>query len=509
MSSPNHKTESKRHYSSRRRRTSQKSKPASPGASSPATPSPHPVSTKPAPPPKQSTVKNQGQSKKPSPSQNRPVSEKKTHPQTPPAAKPVRRMIFANEAGYSIAIIADDHHLTDFWIEEEQTYDRGISGNIYRGVVSRVLPSLNAAFVNIGLEKDGFLSFADLGSDFRSSNQSGPSRQSRSEPPLKVGDRVLVQMAKEMIADKGPSLTAKISLPGRFLVYMPHADAIRMSRMLNDREKKRFRDLVGKEFQLQGGLIFRTASKGRSLSDIQTDLNYLTRTWKRIQKDFEEGEAPRRIHQELKLFERVLRDQFAGEIDEIVIDHPRLKYRIANFMKTIVPQCTPDDLIKFHTDSSRSVWSKYNLVRDIDQLFTNRIRLSCGGFLIIEEMETLTAIDVNTGKNVAGKTQEQTIVDTNLEAALEIARQLRLRQIGGIIIIDFIDMRLKRNQEKVFKTLESELEKDRTPSDIQQFTDLGLIQLTRQRSGESLTKRLTYTCPHCNGSGRRPSILLS
>lgn len=390
-----------------------------------------------------------------------------------------------------------------------ESNDRSLGDAINAGPHAAAETPGHGCVVHDNASAPGFHAFADLGQDFRSSNQPGTSRHGRSESPLKVGDRVLVQMAKEMIADKGPSLTAKISLPGRFLVYMPHADAIRMSRMLNDREKKRFRDLVGKEFQLKGGLIFRTASKGRSLSDIQNDLNYLTRTWKRIQKDFEEGEAPRRIHQELKLFERVLRDQFSGEINEIVIDHPRLKYRIANFMKTIVPQCAPDDLIKFHTDSSRSVWSKYNLVRDIDQLFTNRIRLNCGGFLIIEEMETLTAIDVNTGKNIAGKTQEQTIVDTNLEAALEIARQLRLRQIGGIIIIDFIDMRLKRNQERVFKTLESELEKDRTPSDIQQFTDLGLIQLTRQRSGESLTKRLTYTCPHCNGSGRRPSILLS
>ncbi len=423
-------------------------------------------------------------------------------------AKATRRMIFANEAGYSVAVIADDHQITDFWIEEERTYDKGTSGNIYRGVISRVLPALNAAFVNIGLEKDGFLSLADLSPEQRSQKRPSSSRN-RFESALKTGDTVLVQMAKEAIADKGPSLTGKISLPGRFVVYMPDADAIRMSRMLSDKDKTRFRELIKKEFTLKGGLILRTASKGKSISDIQNDLDYLTRTWKRIRQEYEDGDSPKRIHQEIELFERVLRDQFDNDISEIIIDHPRLKHRISSFMKIIAPRSRADDRIKFHTDQDRTVWSKYNLTRDIDQLFTNRVRLNCGGFIIIEEMETLTAIDVNTGKNVTGKTQELTIVETNIEAALEISRQLRLRQIGGIIVVDFIDMRYKKNRDRVYNTFVRELEKDRTPSDIQEFTDLGLIQITRQRSGESLTKRLTYTCPHCHGSGRRPSILLS
>lgn len=514
MSSSNPKTPHKQNRPPSRNRSSKKSKdsPSLPGAPNDR---PAPQSNRPA------SVKSHGAQPKKSVSH----SVRRPTPQSPPVQHPApvdyeslpasrtgksaQRIIFANEAGYSIAVIVEDQHLTDFWIEEEQTYDRGITGNIYRGSVTRVVPALNAAFVDIGLEKDGFLSFSDLGPDFRKQAKTERHHPHRSDPPLKVGDMVLVQMAKEMIADKGPSLTGKISLPGRFVVYMPQADAIRMSRMLGDGEKKRFRELVNKEFTLKGGLIFRTASKGKTKAEIQYDLDYLNRAWKRIQKDFDDGETPRRIHQELNLFERVLRDQFSGEIAEIVVDHPRLKHRIASCLKVMAPRCNPDDLIAYHTDTQRSVWSKYNLVKDIDQLFTNRIRLNCGGFIIIEEMETLTAIDVNSGKNVGGKTQEQTILETNLEAAIEISRQLRLRQIGGIIIIDFIDMRLKRNQERVFKTLEIELERDRTPSDIQQFTDLGLIQLTRQRSGESLTKRLTYTCPHCNGSGRRPSLLLS
>ncbi len=426
--------------------------------------------------------------------------------------KPTQRMIFANEAGYLIAAIAEDNRLIDFWIQEEQRVDRGTSGNIYRGTIATVVPALNAAFVNIGLDRHGFLSFNELGPVNQSSKRKkgrGKSKKASIETALQIGDTVLVQIAKESIGDKGPSLTGKISLPGRFLVYMPYAHAIRMSKMLEDSGKKFFYDLVKKEMDLKGGLIFRTASKGRSKKDILNDLAFLTRTWKRILKEFEEGSGPKLIHREFELFERVLRDSFSNNIDEIVLDHPRLKYRVSQFLKIISPRSNPDKLIKFHTDKERSIWSTYNLVRDYDRLFSKTVYLNCGGYLIIEEMETLTAIDVNSGKNIAGKTQEETIAETNLEAAQEIPRQLRLRQIGGIIVADFIDMRLKRNQEKVFKMLDRELKKDRTPSDITPFTDLGLIQITRQRVGKSLTKRLTYTCPHCNGSGLRPSISLS
>lgn len=428
-----------------------------------------------------------------------------------PGARPTHRMVFANEAGYSLAAIAENDHLTDFWIQEEQLSDRGTSGNIYRGVVSKVVPALSAAFVDIGLEKDGFLSFPDLGPEIRRGGRTihvESGRRHKIEETLKPGDNVLVQMAKESIGDKGPSLSGKITLPGRFVILMPYAQSIRMSRMLDTEERHRIRDLVENESDFEGGLIFRTASQGRNIREIQHDLSYLTRTWKRIREDFEDGTDSKLLHREIALFERVLRDNFSADIAEIVVDHPRLKHRIAQFLKIIAPRSKPDELIKFHTGKDQSVWSAYNLTRDIDQLFGNCVRLKCGGYIIIEEMETLTAIDVNTGRNIGGKNQEENIVETNLEAAVEIPRQLRLRQIGGIIVIDFIDMRLKRNQDRVFKAMERELAKDRTPSDIQQFTDLGLIQITRQRVGKSLTRRLTYTCAHCKGSGRLPSINL-
>ncbi len=437
--------------------------------------------------------------------------QKSNRIESPGEKKTPQRMIFANEAGHQIAAIAEQDRLTDFWIQEEQRVDRGASGNIYRGIVVKVIPALNAAFVDIGLDRHGFLSYNELApkkhQQKKHKSRGGPQKQGI-EQRLKAGDTILVQIEKEAIGGKGPSLTGRVSLPGRFLVYMPYTNAIRMSKMLDETEKKHFHDLIKNEIKIEGGVILRTASKGRSKKDIQHDLGFLTRTWKRIESDFETAEGSKLLHREFEVFERALRDNFSPNISEIIVDHPRLKYRIAQFLKVISPRSNPDQLIKFHTDKTKSVWSAYNLVRDFDRFFSNRITLDCGGSIIIEEMETLTAIDVNSGKNVAGKTQEETILETNLEAAQEIPRQLRLRQIGGIIIIDFIDMRLKRNQEKVFKILERELKKDRTPSDIQQFTDLGLIQITRQRVGQSLTKRLTFTCPHCNGSGRRPSIAL-
>ncbi len=419
-------------------------------------------------------------------------------------------MIFAEESSYSIAAISEDGTVTDFWIEEDQRVDRGSAGSIYRGVVSKVVPALQAAFVDIGLDKEGFLSFQEMGPEVYKKRQSGGRKRiDKIEDALRPGDKVLVQMAKEAIGDKGPSLTSKISLPGRFLIYMPYTSVVRMSRQLVDKERKALYELAEQEIGADGGLIFRTAAGGHSAKEIRQDLQYLTRSWKELQNEFESGSKPKCIHRELDLFERVLRDHFSTDTDEVVLYHPRLKYRITQSMKLVSPRRDPNDFIRFYEDGSQSIWKTYGLAKDIDHLFSNIVYLDCGGYIIIEEMETLTAIDVNSGKNVSGKNLETMIAETNQQAAVEVARQMRLRQLGGIIIVDFIDMRLKRNQDRVFKTIERELAKDRTPTDLQQFTDLGLVQITRQRSGRSLTKRLTYTCAHCKGSGRLPLLALT
>ncbi|MBI1390911.1 MAG: Rne/Rng family ribonuclease [bacterium] len=424
--------------------------------------------------------------------------------------RPLRRMIFSEESSYAIAAIVEGNSLTDFWIQEQKNVDHGGAGNIYRGVVSKVIPALQAAFVDIGLEREGFLSFQEMGPEVYKQRQQGKSGKiDRIEDALRPGDKVLVQIAKEAISDKGPALTTKISMPGRFLIFMPYTKIVRMSRMLDDKDRKALYDMAEKELGPDGGLIFRTASQGQSPREIQRDLQYLTRQWKNIESEFAEGSRPRCLHKEAELFERVLRDHFSQDIDEIQLYHPRLKYRIIESMRLVSPRRDPEEFIAFHNTPGETIWKTNHLEKEIESLFSNVVYLDCGGYIIIEEMETLTAIDVNTGRNTSGKDLEKTIFETNQQAGIEVARQLRLRQIGGIIIIDFIDMRLKSNQNRIFKMMERELSKDRTPTDVEQFTDLGLIQITRQRQGQSLTKRLTYTCAHCKGSGRLPLISLT
>ncbi|MBZ0258710.1 Rne/Rng family ribonuclease, partial [bacterium] len=403
----------------------------------------------------------------------------KPRPQTGRSAsskKPLCRMIFAEESSYSIAVITEDGQLTDFWVEEEHIVDRGAAGNIYRGVVSKVIPALQAAFVDIGLDKDGFLSFQEMGPEvYKQRKASGNKRIEKIEDALRPGDKVLVQMAKEAIGDKGPALTSKVSMPGRFLIYMPYAQVVRMSRMLSDKERKALYELAEQEIGTDGGLIFRTAAADRNADEIRQDLQSLTGKWKEIQREFEAGSNPKCLHREPKLFERVLRDHFSSSVDEVVLYHPRLKFRIADAMKKASAQRDPNDCIRFYEKTDQSIWKAYNLTKDIDHLFSKIVRLDCGGYIIIEEMETLTAIDVNSGKNISGKDFETMISETNQQAAVEVARQMRLRQLGGIIIVDFIDMQQKRNQDRVFKIIERELAKDRTPTDLQEFTNLGLV----------------------------------
>lgn len=409
-----------------------------------------------------------------------------------------------------MAAIREGKRLIHFWVQEERRVDTGQAGNVYRGIVGKVLPALNAAFVDIGVGKDGFLSFDELGPEIYRQRKSGKkSRFERIDHVLREGDAVMVQVAKEAIGDKGASLTTKMSFPGRFVVYMPFNNVVRMSRQLSAGEKKNLSKMMERQTWLDGGVIVRTAAHQRTEDEIEHDFQYLKSIWQHAQEEFGKANTPRRLHQELNLFERVIRDHLQDEVNEVVLYHPRLKYRIKQFLREVAPGRNSEELLIMHSDSLRSIWSTYNLEREIDQLFGNIVSLDCGGYLIIEELETLTAIDINSGSNIDRNNLEATIRETNVEAAVEVARQLRLRQIGGIIIVDFIDMTNTKHQEEVFKTLEAELEKDRVPSNIQQFTELGLIQITRQRTGKSLTKRLTFECPHCSGSGRLPSIALT
>lgn len=419
-----------------------------------------------------------------------------------------RQRIGMNRVGeYEIVAVTEGKHLTDLFVDPVHPTGGGVAGNIYEGVVSAVVPHLQAAFIDIGVLKHGFLSIDDL--IYRSLEHEARKGDKRNiQTWLRQGDQLIVQVEKEALGDKGPALTTKISLPGRYVVFMPYGNKINISRQISsEKERKRLHEIAKETFSQDGGWIIRTAAGGRTKGELKDDSDYVRRLWNRIERESERTEGIRLLHRELGVVERALRDHFRREMEMIVVGSEEYRNRVRQFLRIIAPRTKTDKLIR-QVDPSK-VWQELGVVDRLNEIFSNRVQLELGGSLIIEEMETLTAIDVNTGKFSGGKDLEDSIYRTNLEAASEIPRQLRLRQIGGIIVVDFIDMRLKRHRDQVFRTLEREMSQDRTPSDTLQFTEIGLVQMTRQRTGRSLHRRLSRQCTHCKGSGTIPVLEFS
>lgn len=411
------------------------------------------------------------------------------------------------DGGLEIVAVTTGDHLTYLFVQEEQPTGGSVAGNVYKGVVTAVVTHLQAAFIDIGVLKNGFLSNKDL--LYRSLERKARKGDRRSiQSWLREGDQIMVQVEKEALGGKGPSLTTKISLPGRYVVYMPYGRRVHISRQISEeKERKRLHKIAQEIFSGQGGFIIRTAAEGRSKGELRTDSDYVRRVWQRIDHQYHMTEGVRLLHSELGVVERALRDHFQREVKAIIVGSEEHRDRVTQFLRVIAPRTKTDQLVRL-VDPSR-VWKDLGVVDRLGEIFSNRVRLESGGTLIIEEMVTLTAIDVNTGRYSGGLGIEETIYKTNMEAAVEIPRQLRLRQIGGIIVIDFIDMRLKRHRDQVYRTLEREMARDRTPSDTLKFTEIGLVQMTRQRTGRSLRQRLSTVCPHCNGAGFIPSLRFS
>jgi len=421
-----------------------------------------------------------------------------------PCSSP-RQRIGVNRVGeYEIVAVTEGKHLTDLFVDPIHPTGGGVAGNIYKGVVSAVVPHLQAAFIDIGVLKQGFLSIDDL--IYRSLEHEARKGDKRNiQTWLRQGDQLIVQVEKEALGDKGPALTTKISLPGRYVVFMPYGHKINISRQIgSEKERKRLHGIAQEILSRDGGWIIRTAASSRTKSDLKTDSEYVRRLWHRVERESERTEGIRLLHRELGVVERALRDHFQREIETIIVGSEEYRNRVKQFLRIIAPRTKADKLLRVVDPGN--VWQELGVVDRLNEIFSNRVRLESGGSLIIEEMETLTAVDVNTGKFSGGKDLEEAIYRTNLEAAEEIPRQLRLRQIGGIIVVDFIDMRLKRHRDQVFRTLEREMGRDRTPSDTLQFTEIGLVQMTRQRTGRSLRQRLSRPCSECNGSGIMPVL---
>src|SRR5262245_9426959 len=416
-----------------------------------------------------------------------------------------------------IAII-EDGFLAEFLIERKE--EMGIAGNIYKGKVSRVLPGMQAAFVDIGMEKAAFLH----ASDFASVPEDGqliaspgedvevealPKRVARHRLPLEKqlsrDEEILVQVAKDPLGTKGARVTSHVSLPGRYMVFMPGTKHIGISRRIeSEEERKRLKEIAESVLTEHGGFILRTASEGRSKREIQRDLRFLTILWRRLQKKAEKAAAPSLIHQDLDLIARTIRDFFTADTEQVVIDSAKDHRRIMDFVRQFMPRLKPKIVLY---SGAELLFDRHGIEEKIAKALDRRVWLRSGGYIIIERTEALTAIDVNTGRFVGKRNQEETIVRTNLEAAQEVVRQLRLRNVGGIIIIDFIDMEMESNRKKVYDALRDALKKDKARSNILKISELGLVEMTRQRTRESLENQLLSPCPHCDGRGRIKSAV--
>ena len=403
-----------------------------------------------------------------------------------------------------VAILEDDV-LVEFLVERP---DAGrIVGDIYLGQVQAVLPGIQAAFVEIGTEKAAFLHASDAGADEDeddNGNGNGGGRR-HNHPPIqdvvKKGQTILVQVTKEPISTKGPRVTSQISLPGRFLVHMPQSNHVGVSRKIDDREERaRLRKMAKENLpEDAGGLIIRTAGEELTPELFKRELNTLLATWKKVQKKASSVRAPALVHREAGLTKGIIRDIFTNKVDSLRVDGSEIFEEIRRYLDGV----DPDLMERVHLhDEPLPLFDKYGVEEAIREAFQRRVDLPSGGYLIIEPTEALVSVDVNTGRYTGKKDPEKTILKTNLDAAREVARQLRLRDIGGIIVVDFIDMESKNNQERVLQELRTYLNRDRARTRAFQVSELGLVEMTRQRVRPSLYYSLTEPCAHCEGAGR-------
>ncbi len=410
--------------------------------------------------------------------------------------------------------LLDGTRLLEVFIE--RSHSRGVAGNIYKGRVTRVLPGMQAAFVDIGLEKAAFLHVSDLypesaalSSDeeaespaaaLEAASGNGDLARRPIEELLKKGNELLVQVAKEPIGGKGARITAQISLPGRYLVFLPGNTHLGVSRSIaEERERERIREIIASLRPPEGGMIARTSCEGQTKRDIVADLRFLTRLWSRISKKAESVGAPALLHYDMDLILRVIRDLVTPEVHRVLVDNPRDYQRILSFIETVMPRMVARVSLY---EGAEPIFDRFNLETQIARALDRQVRLKSGGYLIIDYTEALTVIDVNTGRFVGKHSQEETALRTNLEAVKTVVEQLRLRNIGGLIIIDFIDMEQPASRRKVYDALTEALKKDKARTNILRLSELGLVEMTRKRTRESLPQLLCSPCPHCDGTGR-------
>ncbi|MCX5813424.1 MAG: Rne/Rng family ribonuclease [Proteobacteria bacterium] len=392
----------------------------------------------------------------------------------------------------------------EFFIERKN--DKNMVGNIFKGKVARIVPGMDAAFVDIGLEKSAFLYVGDIMLDkamyeeYEDADLVFPVEMNeRIEGVLEEGQELIVQVSREPIGQKGTKVTSKITLPGRLLVLMPSTQHFGVSRRIDqEEERKRLADML-KEICPKGfGLIARTASENKTTEELSGDLNFLMRIWENIHERAKTTRAPSILHQDLGLILRVIRDLHSHNLKKIVIDDELLFKKIEEFLKEYLPE---EKCEAIYFDEKDPIFEAYGIEIDVAKLAQKKIWLKSGGYIVIDYTEALTVIDVNTGRYLGKKGLEDTILRTNLEAVKEIAYQIRLRNIGGIIVVDFIDMERKESRDMVFQALMEALKRDRIKTFVYPISEIGLVQITRKRTRHNIVNMLTETCPNCDGSG--------
>lgn len=400
----------------------------------------------------------------------------------------------------SRAAIIEDEKVVEVLIEREE--ERRINANIYKGKVANVLPGMESAFVNIGLEKNAFLYVNDL-REFEEKYLDGICNSERPiEDILTVGDEVVVQVLSEPRGTKGARVTTHYTIPGKYLVLMPNNNHIAISKKIKEEEERNRLEEIVRDLKPENmGVIIRTAAQGKSIFHFEREMEYLVKKWEDIEKKTSTAKIGEVLYKDNGIVATVLRDIFSNEIDELVIDNEEAYWEVIDYINAFSEK-TLKTKIKLYNDDEIGIFERYGIEKEIENALKEEVRLECGGYLVIQKTEALISIDVNTGKNTGSYNLEQTVLNTNLEAAREIPRQLRLRNLGGIIIIDFIDMRLEEDKLKVLETLEQNLSKDRIKNNIVHFTDLGLIEMTRKRTGKPLYNYFQERCPMCEGTGK-------
>ena len=420
----------------------------------------------------------------------------------------MKKEIFINESmGETRIAIQEDSQLVEVYVEKLDKHR--MVGNVYKGKVENVLPGMQAAFVDVGYDLNAFLPFSEIGSDeyileSRKSNQTRNGKQQHRydniEVDLKKDQEIFVQVIKEPFAGKGPRVTTEVALPGRLLVLVPNANYIGISKKIWDKyERRRLKKIAQKLRQENVGIIIRTVAEGKSEDHIENDFKQLLDTWHRIENKANRENAPSLIYEDLETASSVVRDLLTPDVEKIIIDSKRLYRKTQRYLEDISPSLLERlELYKLKSP----LFESFGIESEIEKLMRPKAWLKSGAYLIIEKTEAMVVVDVNSGRFVGKKLHEENSLKINLEAAKEVARQLRLRDLSGLIVIDFIDMKYEDNRKKVYQALRKELRKDRAKVAVAPITEFGLLEMTRQRIRLSLLDSMSEECPTCHGSGR-------